>query len=357
MEANHGFWAGKRVAITGGTGLLGFQIVRHLLAAGARPRVLALPPHPVHPLNRIPDIECTYGDIRDPVTTRSALADCEIVFHTAGIVAVWGPALRSVRDVHVQGTRNVLAAAPASARIVHTSSVVTIGATPTRETLDEESRVVVDELPIEYIRAKREAERVALESAAAGRDVVITNPAFLVGPEDFERSLMGRFCRRYWRGQIPIAPPGGFNLLDARDAALGHLLAAERGQSGRCYILGGENRTFPSFMALLARVGGLSPQAVPVAPWWTLATLARLAELRAVVTRDQPYPAWQHALLNRYHWFYRSDRAGAELGFQARPLEICLEDTRRWCLQWNSLRIRGLSRWWMRPQPEVGRAA
>ena len=83
-------------------------------------------------------------------------------------------------------------------------------------------------------------------------------------------------------------------------------------------------------MALLAAVRGLQPKMVPVIPWWTLAALARLSEFRARFTRDQPYPAIQHVLLNRYHWFYRSDRAEKELGYQYRPLADCLADTYRW---------------------------
>ena len=117
-----------------------------------------------------------------------------------------------------------------------------------------------------------------MDAAASGRDVVVTNPGYLLGPEDHQRSVMGRFCKRYWKGRIPIAPPGGFNLVDVRDAARGHLLAAERGLTGRRYILGGENRTFPEFMALLAEVGGMSPRAIPSIPPWTMSALARFCE-------------------------------------------------------------------------------
>ncbi len=356
MEPDPSYWSGRRVCVTGGTGLLGFQIVRELLNAGARPVVLSLAPHPVHPLNGMGNVDRIVGDIRDPQLVRQVIPSCDVVFHTAGVVAVWGPGLKHIHDVHVGGTRNVLAAASPGTRIVHTSSVVTVGGSPERTLRDEGSPFPSRRLPIDYVHAKREAERIALDAAGAGQDVVVTNPAFLVGPEDYERSLMGRFCRRYWRGQIPIAPPGGFNFIDARDAARGHLLAAEHGQAGRRYILGGENLSFPEFMALLAKVGGLQPRAVPTAPWWTLAALSRGAEVRALLTREHPYPAWQHVLLNRFYWFYRSDRAERELGFTHRPLASCLRDTYAWCTGWNHLKVRGLSRWWMRPHPAQERA-
>jgi dihydroflavonol-4-reductase len=348
MAPDGEFWHGRRACVTGGTGLLGYQIVRCLRERGATVVVLALPPRDGHPLRHEPGVEGAFGDVRDPAVVARAVAGCDVVFHAAGVVADWGPALARMRDVHVLGTRRVLEAAPRGARVVHTSSVVAIGASTVPEPLTEDSPFRLDGLRVDYVRAKRAAERLALESAAAGRDVVVTNPGYLIGPEDHERSAIVRFCKRFWRGQVPLAPPGGFNLADARDVALGHLLAAERGRSGRRYILGGEDRTFPELMALLAEVAGLCPRALPVAPWWALAALARFSEGRALLTRRQPYPSLQGARLNRHYWFYRSDRAAAELGYRCRPLADTLADTYRWCAARGTLRVRGLSRWWMR---------
>ena len=58
-----------------------------------------------------------------------------------------------------------------------------------------------------------------------------------------------------------------------------------------------------------------------------MAALAGCGECRSWLTRRHPYPALQHARLNRYHWFYRSDRAGSELGYTSRPLAESLADT------------------------------
>ena len=357
MDFDRGYWGGKQVCVTGGTGLLGYQVVRCLLDAGADVRVMALKPRGPHPLERDPRVRLIWGDVRDPFLVRHAVSGCDVVFHLAGVVAVWGPALRRVRDVHAAGTKNVLETAPASARVVVTSSVVTVGASAGREPLDEDSPFTLDQLKIDYVHAKRSAERIAMEHAALGRDVVVTNPGYLIGPEDFERSVMGRFCVRYWRGMMPVAPPGGVNLVDVRDVARGHLLAAERGRSGRRYILGGENRTFAEFMAVLAQVVGFRPRATPVLPYWGMAALAGCSECRAWVTRRHPYPAIQHARLNRYYWFYRSDRALDELGYECRPLAESLADTFRWFATRKTLTPRGAGRWWMRPLPRTARAA
>ncbi len=158
---------------------------------------------------------------------------------------------------------------------------------------------------------------------------------------------MGRFCVRYWRGMLPLSPPGGVNLVDVRDAAHGHLLAAEHGQAGRRYILGGENRTFAEFMAVLAEVVGFRPRVTPVLPYWGLTALAGCSEFRSWLTRRHPYPSIQHARLNRYCWFYRSDRAVEELGYTIRPLAESLADTFDWFSSRKPLTTRGAGRWWM----------
>ena len=357
MGSNHKFWDGRRVCVTGGTGLLGYQIVRQLLREGARVRVLALPLEVAHPLLDQPGIETVFGDVRDRAVVRRAVVGCDMVFHTAGVVAVWGPLLRQMHSVNVDGTRLVLEAAGRDTRVVHTSSVVAVGASRSTGPLDEDHAFNLGHLRVDYVHAKHASERVALDAAARGQDVVVTNPGYMVGPDDYHHSVMGRFCRRFWKGRIPVAPPGGYNLVDVRDVARGHLLAAERGQAGRRYILGGEDRTFPEFLARLAEAAGMSPRAIPRLPGWALGLLAGLGEGQSWRTGREPYPSLQHVRLNRYYWFYRSDRAVRELGFRPRPLAASLADTYRWHLARRALVVGGLNRWWLRPADALDQAA
>jgi dihydroflavonol-4-reductase len=357
MDPDPRFWAGRTVCVTGGTGFLGYHLVQQLVSVGAQVRVLALPPGPDHPLLGLPTVEQHHGDVRDAAVVRRATADCSVIFHTAGVVAVWGPALARMHSVHVNGTRQVLDAAPPYARVVHTSSLVAVGASRAAEVLTEESPFNLAALRIDYVQAKRAAEQIALDAAQRGRPVVVTNPGYLVGPDDHERSVMGRFCLRFWKGRLLLAPAGGgWNLVDVRDVARGHLLAAEHGQPGRRYLLGGENLRIPDFMALLARVAGLRPRLLPSLPGWALYALAGASTCRAWFTNREPYPSLQHVRLNRYHWFCRSDRARHELGYQARPLAQTLADTYHWYRARGEIRWHGLSRWWMQP-PESSRAA
>jgi dihydroflavonol-4-reductase len=340
------FWAGRTVCVTGGTGFLGFHLVRLLGEVGARVRVFGLATPAEHPIRQFAHAAVIAGDVLDRTAVQSAVAGCSIVIHAAGIVAVWGPAVAKMWPVHVDGTQHVLDALDGNARMIHTSSVVAIGASRTRAVLNEDSPFNLGRVKLAYVQAKRAAEELALKS---GRNVVVVNPGYLLGPEDFEKSIMGKLCHRFWRGRAPLAPPGGLNLVDVRDVAIGHLLAAERGVAGRRYILGGENLTYPAFFGQMADVAGFRPRCLPSIPRSIFRMGALYNELRGRLRGKEPYPSLAHARLNRYYWFFSSDRARSELGFAPRPVRESLADAYSWYAKREGYHIRGFNRWLLRP--------
>jgi dihydroflavonol-4-reductase len=342
------FWRGRLACVTGGSGFLGYHLVGQLLELGARVRILALPPPPGHPLHAERAAECFFGDVRDAALVRQAVAGCDVVFHTAAVVAFGQGALQRMHEVNREGTRNVLDAVNPDTRLVHTSSIVTVGARGVPAPLTEDSPFLPDVLRIDYVRSKRLTEDMALEGAGR-RHVVVTNPGFLLGPEDYAPSDMGRFCVRFWKGRAPFALPGGINVVDVRDVARGHLLAAEHGKVGRRYILGGEDQTFAKLMRQLADVAGLKPRWLPRLVPLVLDVLALLAAGLAWPGRKEAFPSFQHAQLSRFCWFASSDRAGRELGYRPRPLLDSLVDTYRWYRSRRKVSLRPLNRWWMRP--------
>ncbi|HKB04520.1 MAG TPA: NAD-dependent epimerase/dehydratase family protein [Gemmataceae bacterium] len=337
---------GRTVCVTGGTGFLGFHLARQLGELGANVRVFALDPLPDHAVRKLPNTEVMSGDVLDPAAVRRALAGCSVVIHAAGIVAVWGQAVAKVWPVHVDGTRNILDVLEPGARLVHTSSIVAVGASRHRQVVTEESPFNLTGLKLVYVQAKRAAEQLVLGS---GKDVVVVNPGYLIGPEDHERSVMGQLCHRYWRGRAPVAPPGGLNLVDVRDVAAGHLLAAERGACGRRYILGGENLDYPAFFRAMADAAGFRPRWVPQIPRPLFALAATLNEVRGRLRSKEPYPSLAHARLNRYYWFVSSDRARRELGYEPRSVRQSLAEAYAWYAAREPFHVRGLNRWLLRP--------
>ncbi|GBD35360.1 CDP-glucose 4,6-dehydratase [bacterium HR36] len=343
------YWRGRLVVVTGATGFLGWHLVQWLRHLGARVRTFALHPPLDHPLLTLKDIEPIFGDVRNQRLLQDILSESSVIFHAAGPVAVWGIDADTIMQSHVVGTKHVLQAAPPQAKIVYTSSVTTIGATRKPIPLDEEHSFNLGRLALPYIQAKRVAEQTVLKACQEGRWACVVNPGYLLGPEDYGPSVLGRFCHRFWKGRIWLVPRGGINVADVRDVARGHLLAAERGQPGSRYILGGHNLSFRELCHLLAHVSATHPRFLCTCPSPLLAFLALLAQVRAWWKKREPYPSVAQVKIGSYYWYYSSRRAMEELGYSVRDIAITVRDTWEWYSRTYHPKWRAFQRWWLRP--------
>jgi dihydroflavonol-4-reductase len=328
------FWTNRAVVLTGATGFVGHHLAMQLRGRGALVTAIV---RASSDRRRLIDagIDCVTAPLYDPAALARACRGAEFVFHLAGAVDFENDWDRFVQ-VNVEGTRNVATAARAAGvrRFIHTSSIVAVGASRRAEVLDEAAGWNLGGLEVPYVTTKRQAEEVALSTGGPALEVVVANPASVVGPEDYSRSEFGTLCRRFWRGRIPFYfGGGGNNFVDVRDVALGHLLAAERGRAGERYILGGENRSYGEFFADLARTAGrrIFRLRLPTA----LGSLtARLNERlpkrgRAYLTRGQL------RLLSLFFHF-DSGKARRELGYRPRPLAESLRDAHRFWIEKSS---------------------
>jgi dihydroflavonol-4-reductase len=279
-------------------------------------------------------VRCVEAALDDRDALARAAHGCEVLFHVAGAVG-FGDEWELFRRVNVDGTRNVLAAARLAGvrRVVQTSSIVAIGAAESPRLLDETAAWNLGKLRVPYVTSKRLAEEEALAAAGRALEVVVVNPASVVGPDDFSGSEFGTLCRRFWRGRIPFHFGGGNNYVDVRDVTDGHLRAAAFGRCGERYLLGGNNRTYTGFFADLARAARrpIFRLRLPVA-------LARLgAALHDRLQRHsaaRTYLSAAQARLLPLFFYYDSSKAERELGYRPRSLGVTLNDTHRFWMGW-----------------------
>ena len=160
--------------VTGGTGYFGSLLVRRLVAAGHRVRVLDI----TADAGIGGHVEMIVGDIRDPGVVARALAGCDIVFNNVAQV----PLTRDedlLRTVNVDGTLLLLreAARAGVGKVVHTSSSAVFGVPATNPVLPS-----TQPSPIEaYGRAKLAAERACQVAVSNGLDVTIIRPRTILG--------------------------------------------------------------------------------------------------------------------------------------------------------------------------------
>lgn len=101
--------SGRRVAVTGGTGHPGPNLVRGLVERGDRVRVLvhrdSAPDGGPGALDGV-DVERCAGDVGDIESLRRCFADAELVFHLAACISITGDQGGRVTRTNVDGSRN-----------------------------------------------------------------------------------------------------------------------------------------------------------------------------------------------------------------------------------------------------------
>lgn len=274
----------KRALVTGASGHIGANLVRDLLQHGWKVNALVRPTSDTRGIDgTAADIK--QGDVLDEASVLAAMEGCEVVFHAGAPYVVWAKDPETIVRPAVVGTENVLRAAKKRgvARVVVTSSCNAVGFS--REgRLDERSWNTRTSSP--YVRAKNEQERRADALAKEfGLDIVKVLPTAVLGPLDYRKTPTTAPFVDALAGKGPVPFP--MNLIDVRDVARGHVLAAERGVRGERYLLGGDNVDVPTLASLIEKHTGKRP-AEGLPPAWVLRTVATLAEAFAAISGKAP---------------------------------------------------------------------
>jgi dihydroflavonol-4-reductase len=318
----------RRVGITGSTGFIGHHLTSLLRQQGVE--VVAL-------VRRSSKVERLVAMGAKPVVaalddTESLVEACrglDVLFHLAGAVDFnndWS----QCRSVNVEGTRNLLEAAKRSGvkRFLHASSIVSVGATPEPERLDETSSWNLGAYEVPYCTTKRQGEELAL--GVAEPEVIVVNPASVIGPDDFSGSEFGILCKRFWKGRVPIVFGGGNNFVDVRDVAQGILLAAIHGRAHERYILGGHNVSYTAFFHELSKAAGKSIPYIRV-PTGLALLGAAIGDRLVRKHQKRPQLTSAQARLMGLFFYYDGSKAQRELGYSPRPLaESCRDAYRFW---------------------------
>ena len=252
-----------KVAVTGGSGIVGAAIVRLLIDEGHDVLALARSTKSGSALaalgaNPIP------GDLLDPESLAELVAGTARVFHVAGVNELCTRDPKRMWNVNVEGTRLVVDASRRAGveRVVVTSSAVTMGGRP-GEVANEETRHR-GSYRSEYERTKSEGESLAI-SLARGIEVVVVNPSSVQGPG--RATGTGRLLLQAARGRLKIAMDTAFSIVDINDCARGHLLAAEKGVTGERYILSGATLSMPEAVAMINEIAHVSLQPRYLSGW------------------------------------------------------------------------------------------
>lgn len=320
-----------RTFVTGGSGFIGSAVVSQLLEAGHEVKVLVQPGAYTGQLDGLP-VEQVKGDVRDRQSVRAGMSGCDCVFHLAALYSYWGHSGEDFYETNVEGTRRVLEAAGEQGveRVIYTSSIAALGVGDNGSLATEETSATLADRIGPYQRSKFLAEGVALDFAHQGVPVIIVNPTTPVGIGDHRPTPSGQIVVDFLNGRIFGYVDTGLNIIDVEDVAAGHLLAAERGQVGERYILGGENLTLKQILDLLAEISG-RPRVRLRIPHWLAQCWAYLDVTMSWLNPHRIPPATPEKVrLSRRYEFFDSGRAVRELGLPQTSARIALRKAVEW---------------------------
>lgn len=244
MQSLESFFSGKSCLVTGGTGLIGREIVSHLLRLDCTVTVVSL-----DKIDLGPRVTHVIGDLTDLSFCLECIRAIDFVFHVAGIKGSIDVTKSRPADFFVpllMFNTNVLEAARRNGvkRLVYTSS---IGAyTSAEQFLETENR---DGPPMDMYPgwAKRMAElQIAAYREQYGLDWSIVRPCNVYGPGDnFDPNnamVIPSLMMRIHRGEKPVSVWGdGSAVRDfafSRDVAMGTIQALYYGTRGDFVNLG-----------------------------------------------------------------------------------------------------------------------
>lgn len=297
------------VFVTGGSGVVGVAVVRHLIAAGHEVRALSRSDRSDAVLAGL-GAEPIRGEVMSANELVGDLEGCSLIFHVAGVNEMCSTDPDRMILTNVEGSLRVLRAAARAgvARMVYTSSAASIG---------EAGGVVATEASMHrgyylsaYERSKHLAEQ-AVMGESTSVEVVCVNPSSVQGPGRAVGS--GKLILDLVAGRLPVLVDTVLSIVDIDDCARGHLLAAERGQSGERYILSSFTLEMRQAVRLISEVLGRDLKVRYLPGWMAMAGAFALESGSRLVGRRTPVCREMITTMLHGHR-YDGSKAARELG-------------------------------------------
>ena len=319
-----------KVLVTGATGFIGFHVAKLLVEKGFQVSALVREGSDTSALKTM-GIELVRGDVRDYSSICKALKGCRQLYHLAADYRIWVNDPKTMYEINVQGTKNVMQAALTTGieKIVYTSTVGVLATCSNGKPSNEETPVSIRDMVGDYKKSKFIAEKEVFDFIKKGAQVVIVNPTTPVGPMDKKPTPTGKIIVDFLNGKIPAYLDTGMNFVDVEDVASGHLLAAQHGRVGQRYILGNKNISLNKFFENLASITGKKPPKVRL-PYLPVLLAAYVNEALSRITNRYPVIPLTGVKMARKYMYFDCSKAVKELNMPQNPVENAIEKAIDW---------------------------
>ena len=300
-----------KIAVTGGTGFIGSQLVKYLVSEGHEIKVLVRKTSNTKILKRL-NVKLVIGDIRDRESVETLVNDVEVVYHVAA--QVYKGSKDEFWSVNLHGTENMLKACLNKSinKFVHVSSVGVTGNVKTPPS--NESDPYNPTFP--YDRSKCEAEKLVLRYHLEHEmPVTIVRPAAVYGPGAFHWS---RLYQAIQKGNFPFigSMKNLIHLCYIDNLLQGIMLATDKRESvGEIYIIGDEKPvTWVEHIKTIAEVLGVNPPTRHIPPS-LMKVIVYLSEFKSWMFGGEPLITQRWLVEITKNFAYDITKAKKTLGY------------------------------------------
>lgn len=230
------------ILVTGGSGLVGSELIRRLISKGEKVRA-------IYHKTPLPDfgsalVEAVSCNILDVPALEDAMRDVQFVYHCAGYVSFSPGATHLLNKVNIEGTSNVVNMALDSGvlKLVHVSSVAALGRKDIHDTVTEDIQYVPSSSATRYAQSKYQGEMEVWRAIAEGLNAVIINPSIILGAENWEKGSAAIFKSAFNELQWHTEGTSGF--VDVRDVVDAMILLMASDITAERFIISGTNESF-----------------------------------------------------------------------------------------------------------------
>ncbi|MCH2043945.1 MAG: SDR family oxidoreductase [Saprospiraceae bacterium] len=321
--------------VTGATGFLGINLIQELTGRGWKVYALHRKSSNLEYLNRFP-VEKVVGDITDLASLQTAVPEgIDVLFHLAASTNLWSKHNELQRKINVEGTQNVIQVALEKKvkRMVHTSSAAAYGFH--KEIVQEDTPSTAMESDVNYCITKYQAEELVKKAVRdQGLHAVILNPGHIMGPYDLHNWI--QMIILVHKNKLPGIPSGMGDFSHVNEIVKAHVAAAEKGNIGENYLLGGQHASFLDVINLIQKRFGrkLSKSATSDA---VLKLGLGLSKMKSWFSSKEPELTPEKFKLLTARLMMSDGKAQTYLGFRHRPVEELIHDTVDWLEKENLL--------------------
>ncbi|MBK7884719.1 MAG: NAD-dependent epimerase/dehydratase family protein [Chitinophagaceae bacterium] len=273
------------ILVTGGSGLLGKELICQLLAGGKEvTAIYNKTPLPDFNSAKLIQVQC---NILDVIGLEEVMQNVEQVYHCAAIVSFSPKKKNQLFKINIEGTANVVNAALDAGvkKMLYVSSVAALGRIRENEVINETMNWTEETSNSIYGKSKYLAEMEVWRGIGEGLNAVMVNPSLILGAGDWQSGSSQIFKNVY--DEFPWYSNGITGFVDVRDVAGAMIQLMQSDISKERFIISADNKSYGYVFNLIAKAFGKKPPHKKVTP--LIAKIVwRLEAIKSLFTGRDP---------------------------------------------------------------------